>query len=242
MKLFIASCMLLAGISHAQQRSGFLDMSPAVQAMQQSDHQNPGMLWVAEGQTTWQAQCAACHGDVSASMRGVAARFPKFSERLGKPLTLSAQINECRVSKQQQAAWPQEHDSLLGLTALIGLQSRGLPIQPDTDPRSNSLRGLGEQIFNSRMGQLDLSCAHCHNERAGKRLGGSTIPQGHANGYPQYRLEWQSLGSLQRRLRNCMVGVRAEPFASQAPEWTALELFLAKRAAGMPLETPAVRP
>ena len=74
------------------------------------------------------------------------------------------------------------------------------------------------------------------------------IPQGHATGYPIYRLEWQGLGSQQRRLRGCVVGVvgvRAEPFAADAPdapEWLALEAWLAERAAGMAVETPAVRP
>ena len=68
------------------------------------------------------------------------------------------------------------------------------------------------------------------------------IPQGHPTGYPVYRLEWQSLGSLQRRLRGCMTGVRAEPFAYGADELVALELFLMERAAGMTVETPAVPP
>jgi L-cysteine S-thiosulfotransferase len=237
--------ILLTGLSlsiGAQPRSGFADMSPAVQAMQRNDHQNPAMLWVADGQSSWNAQCMSCHGDASNSMRGVAARFPKFSEHLGKPLTLSAQINACRVSKLRQAPWPQEHATLLGLAAFLGLQSRGQAMQPDPDPRSANERALGAKLFTTRMGQLDLSCAHCHDDQAGKRLGGSVIPQGHANGYPLYRLEWQTLGSLQRRLRNCMVGVRAEPFAEQAREWTALELYLAQRAAGMPMEIPAVRP
>jgi len=68
------------------------------------------------------------------------------------------------------------------------------------------------------------------------------IPQGHATGYPLYRLEWQGLGSLQRRLRGCMTGVRAEPFAANGVEMAELELHLAARAMGLPLETPAVRP
>jgi sulfur-oxidizing protein SoxA len=100
----------------------------------------------------------------------------------------------------------------------------------------------GAALFAQRMGQLDLSCAQCHDERAGQRLGGSVIPQGHATGYPIYRLEWQGMGSLQRRLRNCMTGVRAEPFAYGAPEMVALELYLAHRARGMVVEAPAVRP
>jgi sulfur-oxidizing protein SoxA len=73
-------------------------------------------------------------------------------------------------------------------------------------------------------------------------LGGSTIPQAHPTGYPIYRLEWQGMGSLQRRLRGCMAGVRAEPFAYDATEWVELELFLDRRAAGMRLDAPGVRP
>jgi sulfur-oxidizing protein SoxA len=87
-----------------------------------------------------------------------------------------------------------------------------------------------------------LSCAQCHDDNAGQRLAGSVIPQAHPTGYPLYRLEWQGVGSLQRRLRNCMVGVRSEPFPYGSAEYIALELFLMRRADGMLLETPAVRP
>ena len=74
----------------------------------------------------------------------------------------------------------------------------------------------GSALFTARQGQFNLSCSQCHDDRAGQRLGGNVIPQGHPNGYPEYRLEWQSLGSLDRRIRDCMVGVRAEPFAADA--------------------------
>ena len=61
-------------------------------------------------------------------------------------------------------------------------------------------------------------------------------------GYPIYRLEWQSVGSLQRRLRNCITGMRAQSYDYGAPELVELELYLISRAQGMPIETPAVRP
>ena len=93
-----------------------------------------------------------------------------------------------------------------------------------------------------RFGQLDFSCAMCHERIAGKRFAGSVIPQGHPTGYPIYRLEWQGMGSLQRRLRNCFIGVRAEPYPYGAQEFVSLELYLMWRARGMALETPAVRP
>ena len=131
---------------------------------------------------------------------------------------------------------------MLALSAYVGLQSRGLPVTPDEDARLAPARARGAALYERRQGQLDLSCAICHDANAGGRLGGTAIPQAHPTGYPLYRLEWQGLGSLQRRLRNCMTGVRAEPYALGAPEWVELELFLMQRAAGMPVETPAVRP
>jgi hypothetical protein len=51
-----------------------------------------------------------------------------------------------------------------------------------------------------------------------------------------------TLGSLQRRLRNCLIGMRAEIYPYIAPEYAALETFLMWRARGMPMETPGVRP
>ena len=75
-----------------------------------------------------------------------------------------------------------------------------------------------------------------------KRLAGSPVTQGQPTGYPLYRLEWQTLGSLERRLRSCMTGVRAQAYDYGAPELVALELYLMSRARGVRMETPAVRP
>ena len=233
-------------------RSGFEFMSSAIQAMQKDDALNPGMLWLAEGEAQWrtsagvaQRTCQSCHGDASKSMRGVAARYPAFDDAAKGPLTLAMRIKQCRSQHQQvpaTAAPAAPAAELLALETYVAHQSRGLPMAPPADPRLAADRSWGQQLFTKRFGQLDLSCANCHDDLAGKRLGGSAIPQGHATGYPQYRLEWQAVGNLPRRLRACMLGVRAEPFAANAREWVALELYLAQRAAGMLIETPAVRP
>ena len=113
---------------------------------------------------------------------------------------------------------------------------------PDADARLAPFRARGEALYERRQGQLQLSCAICHDRNAGGRLGSTAIPQAHPTGYPLYRLEWQGLGSLQRRLRNCMTGVRAEPYEYGSPEWVELELFLMTRASGMAKDAPAVRP
>ena len=227
-------------------RSGFEFMSRAVQTMQLDDTQNPGMLWLKEGEQAWAAgadkSCASCHGAASTSMRGVATRYPAWDATLQRPITLAQRINECRHRHQNSAPLAAESAPLLGLETWVAHASRGLPLAPADDARLAPARALGEQIFTRRMGQLALSCSQCHDNHAGQRLGGSTIPGGHANGYPTYRLEWQGLGSLQRRVRNCMSGVRAEPFAFDSNEMVALELYLARRGAGLLIETPAVRP
>jgi L-cysteine S-thiosulfotransferase len=124
----------------------------------------------------------------------------------------------------------------------VAHQSRGLPVTAGEDDRLRPFLARGRELFERRQGQLDLSCADCHDDRPCRRLGGSAIPHAYANGYPVYRLEWQGLGSLQRRLRNCMAGVRAEPYAFDSPEHVELELYLAWRARGLPVEAPGVRP
>jgi sulfur-oxidizing protein SoxA len=124
----------------------------------------------------------------------------------------------------------------------VGLQSRGAPVAPGEGPELAAAQERGRALWERRTGQLNFSCAQCHDDNWGKRLGSAPIPQAHANGYPIYRLEWQSMGSLQRRFRNCMSGVRGEPYAFGAQEFVDLEAYLALRAKGMPVETPAVRP
>jgi sulfur-oxidizing protein SoxA len=245
---------LLAGLlaifpaAATERLSGTAFMGPSTQAMQRDDSQNPAMLWVKDGEAQWRRKgegngksCASCHGDASTSMRGVAARYPAFDEPHRRPVNLSQRINQCR-ERQQAPPLATDSEDLLALESYIGLQSRGMPIAPPDDVRLRPFMERGEQRWQQRMGQLNLSCAQCHDERAGQRLGSSVIPQGHATGYPIYRLEWQAMGSLQRRLRNCMSGVRAELFPAGSEELVELELYLANRARGMPVETPAVRP
>lgn len=230
-------------------RSGLAFMGPALQAMQQDDASNPAMLWVAAGQALWQRpdgpagrSCATCHGDAAVSMRGVAPRYPMLDAASGMPIDLQGRAQQCRVERQGAAPLASESEDLLGVVAYMALQSRGMAVAPPDDPALAPFRERGREFWELRQGQLDLACAQCHDARWGERLGGSVIPQAHPTGYPIFRLEWQAMGSLQRRLRNCLTGVRAEAFPYGAPELVELELYLMERARGLPMETPAVRP
>jgi sulfur-oxidizing protein SoxA len=248
--LLTAPCSIWAGeIPDSQRRSGTTFMAPDTRTMQDDDTSNPGMLWVMEGESLWakkdgasEKACADCHGDARESMKGVAARYPAFDQALGRPVDLEEAINLSRVRHQQTSPLAYESRELLALEAYIAEQSRGLPITAGADPQLAPFVDKGRELFMRREGQLNLSCANCHDDNWDKRLAGSAITQGQPTGYPLYRLEWQSLGSLQRRLRGCVTGVRAQAFDFGSPEMVELELYLMTRAAGMPVETPAVRP
>ena len=250
--LLLAICiapLFAAGIPSDQRRSGFTFMAPDTQAIQNDDTANPGMLWVLDGETLWKRKagaadkaCADCHNDASTSMRGVATRYPAFDGALGRPVNLEQRVNLCRTRHQQATPLPYESRDLLALTAFVAQQSRSMPIETRSDSQLAPFIAQGHDLFMRRQGQLNLACASCHDDNWDRRLAGSAITQGHPTGYPMYRLEWQSLGSLQRRLRACIFGIRAQPYDYGAPELVDLELYLMSRARGMAVETPAVRP
>jgi sulfur-oxidizing protein SoxA len=223
----------LAQGSIDKRRSGYQDMGEALQKMQDDDTANPGMLFVQLGEQLWakpagtaNKSCADCHA--TGSMKGVAARYPAIPKDADKPVDLEGRINLCRTANQQADPLAPESRELLSLAAYVAFQSRGQPIAPPSDPRLGAFRAQGAEIYRRREGQLNLSCAICHDDNAGKKLAGVTIPEAHR--------------SLKRRLRNCLVGIRAEAFAYDAPDYVALEVYLMDRAKGMPLEAPGVRP
>jgi sulfur-oxidizing protein SoxA len=247
--LVMAAPLLAAEIPQAQRRSGFSFMAPETQAMQNDDTANPGMLWVLDGEKLWNTKagaaskaCADCHSHARVSMKGVAARYPAFDKRLGRPVDLEQRINLCRAEHQQATPLAYESHDLLALTAFVAQQSRGVEISAGSEHELEPFVAKGRELFMQRQGQLNLGCANCHDDNWDKHLAGSAITQAHPTGYPEYRLEWQSLGSLQRRLRSCIFGIRAQPYDYGAPELVDLELYLMSRAKGMPMETPAVRP
>ncbi len=253
----LAACLLLAATGAAAQprtipldqlRSGSTYMGSDVRSMQADDFANPGMLWVEKGEKLWrsapaaaQPACASCHQDAKNSMKGVATRYPAIDRKSGKLTNLEGRINRCRAEQQKQPALAYESEELLALTSYVAHQSRGLPVQVAVDGAAAPHFERGRAQYQQRIGQMNLACLHCHEWNAGKRLLAENISQGHGNAYPAYRLEWQTAGSLHRRLRACYFGVRAEMPQPGSPELLDLELFLAWRGQGLKVETPGVR-
>lgn len=224
--------------------SGSTFLTPDTLALQEDAFANPGFLWVDRGAQLFaqaedeQPACKSCHQD---NLAGVAATYPAYDATAETVLNLEGRINQCRIDHQNAPPLAFESDALLSLTAFIAYQSRGEAISVEITGPAATAYEAGAKYFQTRRGQFNLSCQQCHTENWGKRLRGDTLSQGHGNGFPAYRLEWQSMGSLHRRLRDCDTGVRAEPLPYGDPLYIAVELYLAARAEGLPLESPAVR-
>jgi sulfur-oxidizing protein SoxA len=229
--------------------SGFEFMGESTRALQLDASQNPAMLSVREGEQLWsarigskQAACQDCHGNANESMRGIASRYPAWDGAIKRPVSLSHRINLCRSRYLGMDQSLIEGPATLALEAYLALQSKADRITSVDDPNVLPWLENGHRLFEKRIGQIALSCADCHEHRAGSRLGASVIPQAHPTAYPVYRLQWQSLGALSRRIRGCFSGIRAELPEPYSDPMVSLELYLRQRAAGMPHEGPGVRP
>ena len=239
--------------------SGFEFLTPDTQALQQDEFANPGGLWLDRGERLFAAQppgdwradggtttvgrsCASCHAaDSERPLRGAAARLPAIDKQSGELQNLEGRINACRTRFQRQSVLAYESDELLALSAYVANLSRGMPRRVQVDGAARAFFDDGRAYFFERKGQLNLACSQCHDDNWGKWLRGERISQGQPNAFPGYRLEWQRLGSLHRRLQDCDAGVRATRLPAGSPTYVNLELYLAWRAAELPSEAPGVR-
>ena len=228
--------------------SGWRFRAVETQALQMDDFENPAFTDVDEGEELWNTadgaagkSCATCHDDASDTMKGVRSQFPKWSAKLGKPHTMETQINECRTDRMEAKEWKWEAGEMLAMTAYVGLQSRGMPMNIDTSGPMSEWREKGKDLYYTRVGQLDMSCANCHEANYGNMIRADHLSQGQINGFPVYRLKWGGLGSIHRRFKGCMQNILATPYKRGSDEFIALETYIAERGMGLSVETPSVR-
>lgn len=230
--------------------SGWLYRTDESRALEMDSFENPGMIGVEAGEAVWNAvdggagrSCASCHGDASESMKGVGAGYPKWNEAAGKPYNLELFINDHRVEQMQAEPYKFDAAEQKALVAYVKYQSLGTPVAVDLAAGDmQSWWKMGEERYYLRTGQLNLSCASCHEVNAGKYIRADHLSQGQLNGFPTYRLKVGDLVSVHNRFRGCIRDTRAESPAAFSDELMALELYVTWRGTGLSVETPAVRP
>ncbi|MGE3626767.1 MAG: sulfur oxidation c-type cytochrome SoxA [Hyphomicrobiales bacterium] len=228
--------------------SGYHFATKDTQAMQDDDFQNPAMPWYETGASLWKKvdggagkSCASCHQDAAASMKTAATTYPVYDEKLKTLVNIENRINNCREQNMKAAAWKYDSDELLGMTIYIKRQAEGQPIHVKIDGPAKEWFDKGKEFYYARRGQMDLSCAHCHEKYYGQQIRMNILTQGQSNGFPTYRLVWQKPGSLHRRFKGCNDQVRAAAYKVGGEEYLALELYLAWRGNGLTVEAPSVR-
>jgi len=227
--------------------SGWHFRSDETQALEMDDFDNPGMIFVDAGRDQWNAvegsegnSCATCHEDPS-SMEGVRAVYPKWDEKAGEVQTVAMQINDCRENNMGAEPYGYTSGQMANMEALIALQSRGMPVDVTIDGPAQEMWEKGKEIYYTRYGQLELSCANCHEDNYGNMIRADHLSQGQINGFPTYRLKNARLNTAHGRFKGCIRDTRAHTFDPGSDEFVALELYVASRGNGLSVEGPSVR-
>lgn len=219
----------------------------SVEQLRSAQDMNPVVLWVERGRQMWERDCVSCHavGDVVKTV----PQFPRLDAQLSL-INLEDQVNRCRlrVPATGRAALSVEDADTLSLSAFLHASAGQLPVQV-TAPRASAAAArwqqhleAGERLYNTRMGHMNLSCRHCHDDKVGASLRAQRITPAHPVGFPAYRISWQGMGSMDRRIRACFSGVQAQVPAPHDERLRQLELYLKHRAQGQGLEGPSLKP
>ncbi len=225
--------------------SGWRFRSMETQALEMDDFDNPAFVFVDQGIDVFDAvdgsegkACSSCHDDV-ADFVGLRTTLPRVHD--GDLVTMEELVNTCRTERMGAEPWKWSGGKMTAITALIGLQSRGMPINVSIDDDAAPFWEKGKEIYYTRVGQLDMACSSCHEDNYGVMIRADHLSQGQINGFPTYRLKNAKLNSMHARFKGCMKNIRAQPFKEGGEEFKALELYLASRGNGLSVETPSVR-
>lgn len=225
--------------------SGWHFRSKETQDLQLDDFESPAMVFVDGAIDQFNTvegveglSCQSCHNNVE-DFAGLRATLPRVED--GQLVSLEDLVNECRTERMGAEALKYTSPDLIAMTALIGLQSRGMPMMVKIDGEAKPFWEQGKEIYYTRFGQLDVACATCHEDNYGQMLRAEHLSQGQVNGFPNYRLKNAKLNSVHARFKGCMRNIRAVPFPVGGPEFKALELYVSSRGQGLAIETPSVR-
>lgn len=227
--------------------SGWRFRDTEARAMQKDDFDNAMFLFVDAGLAAWSApegtqnkSCADCHNAIEDSMKGLRATLPKVTAK-GELWSMENFINDCRENRMGAEPWGWNSQEMKNMTAAIGLQSRGMPMNVAIDGPAAPFWEKGKEMYYTRFGQLEMSCANCHEDNYGNYIRSDHLSQGQINGFPLYRLKDQGAVSIHQRFVGCVRDTRGETFKAGSQEFRELELYVASRGTGLPVETPAVR-
>jgi sulfur-oxidizing protein SoxA len=229
--------------------------------LQSASAMNPIGLWIDEGKRKWEKDCNSCHAlekvvkavpnfpklDASQKLVNLEDQISICRQRVEATTNANANANSIATTTASTQSFTNDDNPTLELSTFLNDAARQLAINiaPPANPSHASMwqqnLAEGEKLFKTRLGHMNLSCQQCHDGKVGASMRAQKITAGHPTGFPAYRISWQGLGSIERRIRACYSGVQAQVPAQQDIRLRQLELYLKTRAQGMPLEGPSTR-
>jgi len=175
----------------------------------------------------------------------IAGEYPMFDEKRKEVVTLTQAINECRTANGEKP-WNTKKGKLADLEAYFANSSKEAGKTVNVKINSADAQAAyerGKEFYYTQRGYLKLSCATCHVQGAGKRVRNESLSQllGHTTHFPVYRLKWQGLGTLERRMQGCVKDQGQNPPSPTSKEMKELLYFMAYMSDGMKIDGPDIR-
>ncbi len=189
---------------------------------------------------------ASCLGNDVSKVR---PDFPRWNAKTGKVVTLESAIQNC-LKRNGESKWGWKKGKMAYLSAYLTTQAAGekINVVVPNDSRAIAAYEDGKKFFYAKRGQLNMSCANCHIDNAGKRIRGNILSPalGQITHFPVWRGKWakkkgDGFGTIQRRFGGCNKQVRAKPFKTQKSQYSNLEYFLTAMSNGMTYNGTAYR-
>jgi L-cysteine S-thiosulfotransferase len=187
------------------------------------------------------------------------AQMPRYFDDAKRVMDLESRLVHCMVTLQGMDAKDVTKKPFSGggdyasdLEALVGYvvgQSRGTPLNvPQEHPQEKAAFERGKQIFFTRGGPYDFSCASCHSVD-GQRIRLQDLPNLTSSGpakaaytsWPAYRVSQGALRSMQWRLNDCFRQQRMPHLKYGSQASIDLTVFLAVNANGGEMAAPGLK-
>ncbi|MBI5936423.1 MAG: sulfur oxidation c-type cytochrome SoxA [Betaproteobacteria bacterium] len=175
--------------------------------------------------------------------KNVAAMYPMFDDKKGQVVIFEDALNDCRVANGEEAY---KIDDAKTMGILLSY-ARGLSDGAKANVKVNGPAALaayedGKKTFYARAGQLNFSCANCHQLSAGVRLRSELLSPalGHTTHWPVFR-GGDNLVTLQVRYKGCHNSVRHVPDAPGSTRYKNLEYFESYMSNGLPMQASVFR-
>lgn len=175
----------------------------------------------------------------------VTGNYPYFDEKKKQLVSLTSAVNDC-LRANGEAEWNTQKGDMANFQAYLASTTTEAGKKVDIKILSADAKKAyenGKEYYYSQKGYLKLSCAECHIQGAGVRVRNEKLSPltGQMTHFPVYRLKWDELGTIERRISGCIVDQGQVSPKDESTQMKELLYFLAYMSNGMAVDGPDVR-